>query len=109
MAARILLIKVAPAVRLRDSALCYRNFAWPTCTPLLSKRDKPGTTAAVTQRLYLNLHLDAFVHLLNVGNHPDTPPQCLQTVQCFHGQRQRVGVEAAETLIDEERFDDQLA
>ncbi len=58
---------------------------------------------------HLDLHRDAFVHFLHVGNNRHLAALSLQTVEGVHGQLQRLGVEAAEAFVDEQRFDTQRA
>ena len=48
------------------------------------------------------------MHLLDVGDDPDPSALGLEAVEGVHGQRQRLGVEAAEAFVDEQRLDGQL-
>ncbi|MNG39415.1 hypothetical protein D3C84_1274890 [compost metagenome] len=49
------------------------------------------------------------MHFLYMGNHRDFAALSLQTVQRVHGQLQGFRIEAAEALVDEQRFDFQRA
>src|SRR5690554_1201296 len=84
-------------------------------SPSFSKGSSPSTAddaraaGAVALRFHPDLHRDALVHLLHVGDHPYPASQRLQAVQGLHGQRQRLRVEAAEPLVDKQRLDGELA
>ena len=65
----------------------------------------PVVHLPVGQAADLDAHVKVLFHRLDMGDGAHHATGCLQLVQRADGLLQRRGVERAETLVDEERFE----
>src|SRR5690606_5341257 len=88
-----------------DLGLGAHAGAWAPSTSTSGSAHDLQTTLPIALALHLDLHRDALMHFRHVADHRHLASLGLQRVQCVHGDLQRLGVEAAEAFVDEQRFD----